>query len=255
MKRKHEPEKVDILNEDELKKVFDLIYRHRYKEAKELILPETLHLPLALKDPPGTLYWGDCPLLHYAVMYGDGDFIDYLLRGADINLRQQKYGYTPLYAAASRGNQKCCEFLLNRGAKINLRAKWGKTPIWIALTNGHESTLRFLLDRGADINVQDTMGWTPLHTAVTLSSISIVQLLLLSGARIVKNRDGQTPLDFANMYPLTEMAMVLENHLVTVNLSGVIARGLSDGFEFSDFLVKGVCDARLFIIIANFAYN
>ena len=262
MKRKYEePEKKGyVVDEELLKKIFDLIYRGRVQEAKQLIPKEYRHLPLALVDPPGTRYWGDVPLLHYAAMYGHYDIIDYLLDGgANIDLRQLKYEYTPLYAAASRGRDKCCELLIARGANINSRSKWGKTPLSIALYNNHESTGKMLIRRGADINTREYDGWTPLHNAVYWHHASVVKLLLL-GVRVdIKDRTGRkggTLLDLAKLDKNDEILSLLENHMITEALSGVISRGLVKESPFSDFLVfDKICDARLFLIVAKFAYQ
>ena len=117
------------------------------------------------------------------------------------------------------------------------------------------SIIEYLLDRG-NINVQDGDGWTILHHSVYLDQMDFVKLLLSKDARFdIKEENGQTSLDLAKQKNNSEIVSLLENHSMTTNLSGVIARGLTDGFAFSDFLVKGICDCRLFIIVAKFAYQ
>ena len=116
--------------------------------------------------------------------------------------------------------------------------------------------LEYLLDGGADINLKDKYEYTPLHTAVCDNREECCELLLNRGADIeIRSHWGSTPLKTAKNYKYSKIVLLLENHLVMMNLSGVIARGLTDGLAFSDFLVKGIYDPRLFIIVSQFAFK
>jgi len=61
--------------------------------------------------------------IHYAADYGQLEVIEYLVsKGADINL-PDKHGITPLLASIFEGHAKCVKYLLSKGAK-----KDGKAP-------------------------------------------------------------------------------------------------------------------------------
>ena len=124
-----------------------------------------------------------------------------------------------------------------------------------AACEGHTQMIKLLLDRGAEIDAHDNDDWSALHYAAHKDQLPAIKLLLAEGARIDVSKSGTTPAVWARKRGHLEAALLLENHSVTVNLSGVIARGLTDGLEFSDFLVKGICDARLFIIVSQFAFQ
>jgi ankyrin repeat protein len=65
--------------------------------------------------------------LHYACDYGQREIIDYLLsKGADINI-QDKYNITPLLAAIWENHTACVKLLLHKGANKNVRAPDGKS--------------------------------------------------------------------------------------------------------------------------------
>ena len=65
--------------------------------------------------------------LHYACDYGQKEIIEYLLsKGANINL-QDKYSITPLLAAIWENHVSCVKLLLSKGANRNVKAPDGKS--------------------------------------------------------------------------------------------------------------------------------
>ena len=242
------------VSQTKLRQICTLIDEDKCEEAKRLI-PDC-RLPLVITHY-FVLFGSDisnCPLLHFAIIRDSCDMIEYLLdRGANIELRGMD-GHTPLLTAANYGKEECCELLLNRGANIEARSNEGWTPLLVASHRKDETMCRLFLRKKANINAQDENGYTSLHHGIYRYNTPIVKLLLSEGARLEKDRDGRTPLDYADRVDQYTVSL-LENHIVTTNLSGVIARGLTDGFAFSDFLVKGICDARLFLIVTSFAYH
>ena len=71
--------------------------------------------------------------LHYAADYGQYDVLEFLIqKGADVNLAD-KHGITPLLAAIWEGHTKCVELLLQKGA-----SKTAKTPEGISYLEAAE---------------------------------------------------------------------------------------------------------------------
>ena len=118
-------------------------------------------------------------------------------------------------------------------------------------------TCKLLLDRGADVNVRyGQIAYTPLHYAVYHKNMNIAKLVLSADARLdLENREGFTPLAMARVRGHKELVSLIEDHSVTLTLSGVISRGLIKKNGFSDFLIHKIDDPRLFIIVSQFAYN
>ena len=224
--------------------IIDLMWDEKFEEVKALI-PADRHL----------LYLGtELPFLSFAVSIGACVIVEYLLDGgADIELRETEHGvngYTPLQCAAEKGRHECCELLLNRGANIKASSRNGEA-LMIASAYGRESVCKLLVDRGADVNACDDAGWTALHWAAEFDNVPIANLLLAAGARLEKNKKGYSPVDRSKR----TVKLLLIHHVVTMNLSGVIARGLSDYTPFTPFLIDGIYDPRLFLIVANFAFE
>jgi serine/threonine protein kinase len=118
---------------------------------------------------------------------------DYLLnRGADLNLRDIR-GDTPLHNAAGRGSFRMLKFFINNGAPLNTVNYYEETPLMRAALFGNREKMELLIENGADI----TLG-TPLHKAVELKDLETATLLIKYNADINKTDEfGSTPLHYA----------------------------------------------------------
>ena len=246
------------VSQNKLMTICRLIGENKEGEARKLIPPRSRHLLLMMDNPDGIRWYGHLPLLNFAAMKGCRTIIEYLLDGgADIKWTNPQNGLTSLHLAAYYGHEQCCKLLLDRGANIEERDYGGSTSLKHASTNGMVNVCKLLLKKGANIDARHTDSWTALHCAAFNDDVSLTKLLLSEGARIdlVSSSIGQTPLGVAKKSGSTNVVSLIENHIVMINLSGVISRGLIKTSTFSDFLIHKVDDPRLFIIIANFAYQ
>lgn len=71
--------------------------------------------------------------------------------------------------------------------------------------------MAILLKYGAKINVQDSRGSTPLHNSVRNGHAEIVALLVKHGSLRYKDKNGKTPIDYANDYGNTKMIELLKS--------------------------------------------
>lgn len=143
--------------------------------------------------------------------------------GADVNFRDI-HGRTPVYVAASSGDEAYVRKLLDKGANPDsfLRSP-RETPVQAALLRGHISTARLLIARGAKSDVFAAAGFgdmkilsrlfevepavlratnengdTPAHFASALGQAAVIGWLGSHGASFeVENRLFQTPLHVA----------------------------------------------------------
>ena len=105
-----------------------------------------------------------------------------LEKGANINAAD-RHGRTALLFAASNGNEKIVELLLEKGADIQV-APGNRTLLMIAAGNGNEKMVELFLEKGADVNAVDHRGWTALLFAAKKGNEKIVELLLEKGADV-----------------------------------------------------------------------
>jgi hypothetical protein len=115
-----------------------------------------------------------------------------LNEGVDVNIKQEENVLTPLIIASRDSTKDVIEFLLKRGADVNMKAKGGYTALMTASRTRSKDIIELLLNYGSDVNTRDVSQWTPLILATVYNSNpDIINLLLDRGADInAKTNNG-----------------------------------------------------------------
>ncbi|XP_041321730.1 ankyrin repeat and SOCS box protein 1 isoform X2 [Pyrgilauda ruficollis] len=106
---------------------------------------------------------------------------------------------TPLRIAATAGHGPCVDFLLRKGAEIDLVDVKGQTALYVAVVNGHLECAKILLKAGADPNGSRHHRSTPVYHAARVGRADILQELIRYGADVDVNQQlasrgpGQAP--------------------------------------------------------------
>jgi ankyrin repeat protein len=118
--------------------------------------------------------------------------------GADVNVKDDILGWTPLHEASYKGHLHVVIALLDHGADIEVKDNNGWTPLHHAVIEGHLAVVNELPSRGADIEAQEDSGNTPLHLAGLKGHVAIVKALLSGGANILAvSNNGHLPIHYA----------------------------------------------------------
>ncbi|MCA7010493.1 ankyrin repeat domain-containing protein [Wolbachia endosymbiont of Tribolium confusum] len=122
--------------------------------------------------------------LHYAVYNGnvklsESVFKSFLEKKGDINALTScnDDNWALLHYAVYYGNLDMVSFLIDKGAKIEIRSKEGKTPLHLAVEEAKQNMINLLLDRGADIEAKNNDGRTPLYLAAYNNDSGVIELL------------------------------------------------------------------------------
>ncbi len=156
-----------------------------------------------------------------AALKGSEQIVERLIdHGADVNVRNEFLGDTPLEVAATLGHVEVVRRLLAAGADVTIGTECG-TPLHMAAYSGRADVAALLLDHGADPNAHTPDGTTPLHAAAeycpmcpdSFGKTDVTKLLLNRGAEInATTTDGHTPLDLALQVKDTAVVQVLREH-------------------------------------------
>ncbi|KAK7380781.1 hypothetical protein VNO78_33300 [Psophocarpus tetragonolobus] len=141
------------------------------------------------RDPHGE------PLLHIAISQKRPDMVQLLLEFDPDIEALNRFGWTPLEAAAARNEALIVELLLARGASTER-----PELIHHVAREGHVEVLRLLLAKGARVDLETKDGNTALHVAVEEGRKDCFKVLLANAARTdAKNaKEGDTPLHMAS---------------------------------------------------------
>ena len=80
-----------------------------------------------------------------------------------------------LYLAARNGNVSICEYLINKGIKVNEIQKTGSTPLHGAAYYGQTNVVNLLLSYGAKTNIKNNFEHLPIEKAMTEEIINLIK--------------------------------------------------------------------------------
>lgn len=128
-----------------------------------------------------------------AARHGNLGIVRTLLNaGADINARS-KYGDTALTAATYFCHPNVTDFLLENGADVNVKNEgFGSTPLMLAVECGDLTSVKALIKKGANVNEKNKKGMTALIPASVKGHTEIVQALLEAGANTEETWEEET---------------------------------------------------------------
>ncbi|XP_049851975.1 ankyrin repeat domain-containing protein 65-like [Schistocerca gregaria] len=89
-----------------------------------------------------------------------------LMLGANVEAKEERYGWTALHPASIDGHLGVVQCLLRYGADVGARDSEGRTPLHWAARYGQLEVLEYLLENGGDVQAKDVEGQTPVHWAV-----------------------------------------------------------------------------------------
>ncbi|KAL1770846.1 ankyrin repeat and SOCS box protein 1 [Sigmodon hispidus] len=94
---------------------------------------------------------------------------------------------TPLRIAATAGHGNCVDFLIRKGAEVDLVDVKGQTALYVAVVNGHLESTKILLEAGADPNGSRHHRSTPVYHASRVGRDDILKALIRYGADVDVN--------------------------------------------------------------------
>jgi len=147
-----------------------------------------------------------------------------LARGADVEA-QDRYGGTPLHAAAYAGRAYLVDLLLDKGAHIEAKNNNGRTPLFTAFEKDQSKAARLLIDRDADINAQDRIAQIPLHVASEANHADLVAVLLAKGTFVnAKDHNLWTPLHAAAEKGCLDTSQLLLAYGANIGAADIVGR-------------------------------
>lgn len=138
-----------------------------------------------------------------AVKKKDGQEVTDMLAGPGstlINTRDITTGETALHIVVNRRDRTWLEFLIARGANVNIRDARGVTPLVLACNLNFIEGVEVLVARGARVDEPSATGETPLIAAVHARNLELMRVLLRAGADPDRaDNSGRNARDYATL--------------------------------------------------------
>jgi ankyrin repeat protein len=134
-----------------------------------------------------------------AALKGDYSTVNKAIEtGTDVNATNQN-GSTALMLAGFNGHTRIVEYLLQKGADVNIKDGNKRTALIYAASGNNAETVERLIEAGAELDHTDKAEhFTALMFAASEGQTEVVKILLNAGAdKTIKDKDGETALDFA----------------------------------------------------------
>jgi ankyrin repeat protein len=117
-----------------------------------------------------------------------------------INTRDVTSGDSALHIVTQRRDLPWMQFLVAKGANVNIRNVKGETPLVVAANLNFDEGVEFLVGQGAKVDESSSTGETPLITAVHNRNIAMLRVLLKAGANPDRtDNSGRSARDYARL--------------------------------------------------------
>ena len=109
---------------------------------------------------------------------GDLEKLKSLSRSVSVDAVNPENGQTATIAAAEMGRLKAVEFLIAKGADLNVRTKYGGlSALHVAVQQRHKDIVQMLLEAGIDRDLKSLSGQTALQMASSLNLVEITKII------------------------------------------------------------------------------
>ena len=144
--------------------------------------------------------WNGETALHLAAANGMADVVEFLIKkGACLDMADAS-NRTPLHRAVSKGYADITASLCDAGALIDPKDKFGRTPLFIAAKAGSNACVKLLVSHGADVNAFSLRGGrlSAVQAAASGGFADVVETLVNADARVNnKVKDEESALHLA----------------------------------------------------------
>ena len=187
----------------------------------------------------------ETPLM-MAARFNELDVVEFLVeRGASLEMEDVE-GFTALHHAAIGGKARNLLRFIELGSNVST-VNYNKTSaIHLAAEKGHTEAVRILLEHGADVKKVDYFGTTPLMLAAKNGHLETINLLLKNGDNFNNSGEGgKFPLHFAAESDHADVVrLILQNNsnILSKTSKGDTVLHLATSLELVCFLVEQGAD-------------
>src|SRR5437764_10371698 len=148
----------------------------------------------------------------YAACRGHAEVVRRLeMAGADLNEKDDE-GNTPLLLAPFSGSTETVRARIDLGGHeyVSVRGNNGNTPLHNAAFYNQPEIAQYLVEKGAELDIQNEKGITAIHTAISRANIEGTRTLVALGANLSITATMSTESQ-RDMLPLCPLSYATKN--------------------------------------------
>lgn len=154
--------------------------------------------------------------LTVAVLFDQTECIRILLeRGANVNCRDTRTGFTPIMCAASHKRLDHFQMILSHCPDIYLQSSQGRNLIYILMELGLIDFFALLVEAYPDLDINQAVGQngvTAVHVACIYKNAAILPFLFEKGIDLSrKTTDGLDAFQICDLYSATQCKQILRH--------------------------------------------
>lgn len=137
-----------------------------------------------------------------AVKKKEGEKVEQALADSSqiVNTRDVTTGETALHLVTQRRDLTWLQYLVAKGANVNLADSHGRIPLQLAVNLGWREGAQYLIGKGSRTDYSNDAGETPLITAVHRRDAELMKALLQAGADPDRaDNSGRSARDYARL--------------------------------------------------------
>ncbi len=169
-----------------------------------------------------------------------------------------------VFKVACEGNLEKLESMLSENTDVEIVNSLGSSLLHKAASCGQMKVVEYLIEKGIDVNKKDNSGITPLLVAISVKNEPIISILKKQGAKAnfdIIYPDGLSPLEKSILFgDLKGVQLLVENganvNTINVRKTTPLGMALRDGFdEIASYLIsKGANTAEARLPVLNGEY-
>lgn len=174
--------------------------------------------------------------LHYAIMYGDTEKLEIILKKYDKNINQPNlFSESPLHLAVIINNHKHINILLKYKANINQSGKHLESCLHISVYLNQLDTVKLLIDKGINIHLLNNDYINAFNLAVALNKYEIVKFMLTIFNINMLDGNSNTPLIVSILGQKPKMIELILDHQPNVDIQNRFGYTAVHGIFFVNY--------------------
>lgn len=163
----------------------ELATNNNHGNTVKVLIENGGYIRSKILDEPGPL--------HIAVINGSVEEIERLMEQGNVEIDSlaPPEGRTALFLASLKGHSVIVEYLISKGARMDVTDMYNQSPLEIAIFKEHIGVVSILIENGVDVERTLSFGFKSIHVPARWNSLEMIQILVEEGKADVNSKTNK----------------------------------------------------------------